>query len=214
MASPLRTNVYIDGFNLFYGAVKGTSNKWLDLSKLFELLLPPHLHVINRIRYFTALVHSRSHDPQQPQRQQTYLRALGTIPNLNIHYGEFYTHSKWLPLANPPPSGPRTIQVRVTEEKGSDVNLATMLIVDGVSDDYDAAAIVSNDSDLALAIDFIRNGLHRKVGLLNPHPKSRSRELFPLAHFYKPIRQSVLAASQFPGTLYDSQGPIIKPASW
>ena len=170
MASPLRTNVYIDGFNLYYGAVKGTSYKWLDPSKLCELLLPPHLHLINRIRYFTALVHSRSHDPQQPQRQQTYLRALRTIPNLIIHYGEFHTHNKWLPLANPPSSGPRTVQVSVTEEKGSDVNLATVLVVDGVADDYEVAVIVSNDSDLALAIDYVRNGLHRKVGLLNPHP--------------------------------------------
>ena len=214
MPQPLRTNVYVDGFNFYYGAVKNTPYKWLDLSELSRLLLPAHLHNINRIRYFTALVHSRPHDPQQPQRQQTYLRALSTIPNLTIHYGQFYTHNKWLPLSNPPSSGPRTVQVSVTEEKGSDVNLATMLIVDGVADDYEAAVIISNDSDLALAIKYVRNDLHRVVGLLNPHPKSRSRELFPLAHFYKPIRRSVVAASQFPATLHDSQGTFTKPTAW
>ena len=208
MPHPLKTNVYIDGFNFYYGSVKDTPYKWLDLAALLRNLLPSHLHTINKIRYFTAAVQPRSRDPQQPQRQQTFLRALGTIPNLTIHYGDFYTNTKRLPLAHPPSSGPRTVEVVVTEEKGSDVNLATFLIVDGILFDYDAAVVVSNDSDLALPLDFVRNGLKRVVGILNPHPQRRSRELFPLANFYKPIRTSVLAASQFPHTLQDAREPL------
>jgi hypothetical protein len=30
----LQTNVYIDGFNLYYGCLKGTPYKWLDLDAL------------------------------------------------------------------------------------------------------------------------------------------------------------------------------------
>ena len=37
---PPRTYVYIDGFNLYYGPVKGTSFKWLNVRQLCELLLP------------------------------------------------------------------------------------------------------------------------------------------------------------------------------
>jgi hypothetical protein len=83
----MRAYVYIDGFNLYYGAVKNTSYKWLDLSKLRHSLLPKN--DVWKIHYFTALVTARSKDPQQSQRQLTYLRALKTIPNLEITYGHF-----------------------------------------------------------------------------------------------------------------------------
>ena len=36
---PQRTAVYIDGYNLYYGRLRGTPFKWLDLIKLFEALL-------------------------------------------------------------------------------------------------------------------------------------------------------------------------------
>jgi hypothetical protein len=45
------TNVYVDGFNLYYGCLKGTPYKWLDLGALCQVLLPPNK--IQRIRYFT-----------------------------------------------------------------------------------------------------------------------------------------------------------------
>ena len=57
----MRTNVYIDGFNLYYGCLKGTPYRWLDLRKHCELLLPKHQ--IQRIRYFTAMVTARPQDP-------------------------------------------------------------------------------------------------------------------------------------------------------
>lgn len=83
-----RTNVYIDGFNLFYGALKGTRYKWLDLEALCRHLLPKDS--INRIRYFTARVSARPDDLQLPVRQDTYFRALATLPAVSVHLGEFY----------------------------------------------------------------------------------------------------------------------------
>ncbi|HVH69249.1 MAG TPA: hypothetical protein VM716_15380 [Gemmatimonadales bacterium] len=38
----MKTYVYVDGFNLYYGAVKGTPFKWLDIRQLCQLLLPKH----------------------------------------------------------------------------------------------------------------------------------------------------------------------------
>ena len=61
---PVATIVYIDGFNFYYGAVKGTPYKWLDLEALCRRLLPKDQIV--KIRYFTARVASRPEDPQQP----------------------------------------------------------------------------------------------------------------------------------------------------
>ena len=146
----MKTNVYVDGFNLYYGCVKGTPYRWLDRAQLCRVLLP--LNRIHRIHYFTALVQPRSDDPQQPERQQTYLRALRTIPNLSIHYGHFRSHVTSLPLSQPPAEGPRVVEVVRTEEKGSDVNLATALLVDGFTHDFDEAVVVSNDSDLLAPI--------------------------------------------------------------
>ena len=78
----------MDGFNLYYGAVKGTPYKWLDISRMVQLLLPKNK--VLKIKYFTALVNSRPQDPDQPIRQQIFLRALRTIPNLEISWVTFY----------------------------------------------------------------------------------------------------------------------------
>lgn len=80
-------NVYVDGFNLFYGCLKGTSSKWLDLEALRTLLLPGY--DINRIRYFTARISGRPDKPHSPTRQDAYLRALASRPKVTIHYGKF-----------------------------------------------------------------------------------------------------------------------------
>jgi hypothetical protein len=94
---------------------------------------------IHRIRYFTALVSGRPNDVQQPQRQQAYLRALRTIPHLSIHLGHYLSHPVRMPLARRPSVGPQIVEVLRTEEKGSDVNLASYLLLDGFRGDCEAA---------------------------------------------------------------------------
>jgi len=74
---PPRTIIYIDGFNLYYGAVRGSAFKWLNLQRFFQLLRP-HDNIL-KVHYFTALVDG----PTKPN-QDAYLRALGTLPVLNI----------------------------------------------------------------------------------------------------------------------------------
>jgi hypothetical protein len=68
------TNVYVDGFNLYYGSLRGTSYKWLDLGSLCNKLLPDNQ--IHRIRYFTARVKAWPDNPGAPDRQQAYLAGL------------------------------------------------------------------------------------------------------------------------------------------
>lgn len=208
----MRTNVYVDGFNLYYRAIKGTPYKWLDLSQLCRRVLSGR-HEIHRIRYFTARIQSRPTDPRQLQRQLIYLRALQTIPNLSIHYGTFLSNTKRMPFANPIPGGPRFVEVISTEEKGSDVNLATMLLCDGFRGDYELAAVISNDSDLALPIKVVRDDLGKPVAVLYPS-KAPTAELLRVASFVRPIRQGALAASQFPPLLTDTHGIIHRPPEW
>ncbi|HIE37805.1 MAG TPA: NYN domain-containing protein [Anaerolineae bacterium] len=204
----MKANIYVDGFNLYYGAVKGTPYRWLNIAAMCRLLLPRDQ--INQIKYFTALVSPRPGDPGQPARQRTYLRALRTIPNLTIILGRFLTHDVMMPLA-PPAKG--YVKVTKTEEKGSDVNLATHLLVDGYQGDYEIAIVVSNVSDLLAPIQVVTGQLKKPVGLLNPQ-KHPSRALLPHVLFIKQIRPGVLAKSQFPVTLTDARGSFSKPASW
>jgi hypothetical protein len=64
----MKTYIYIDGFNFYYGAVRNTPYKWLDFKALFSNLLQPQ-HNIACIKYFTANVSGKI-DPTQPIRQQ------------------------------------------------------------------------------------------------------------------------------------------------
>lgn len=210
--TPIRSVVYVDGFNLYYGSVKHTPNKWLNISKLVQFLLPNNQ--IIQIKYFTALVKSRPQDPDQPLRQQIYLRALRTIPNLEIVLGHFLSHEVSMPLADCPPGKQRYVNVIKSEEKGSDVNIATHMLRDGFLNVFEAAIIVSNDSDLVEAIKIVKNELGKTVIILNPFPNSPSHELRKVASFVKPIRQGVLAASQFPNSLSDQNGIFNKPSGW
>jgi uncharacterized LabA/DUF88 family protein len=207
----MATTVYIDGFNLYYGALRGTPYKWLDLEALCRRLLPKD--VINGIRYFTARITARPDDPQQAQRQEIYLRALKTFPLITLHFGHFLTHPVRLPLAQPHPRGPRTAQVLRTEEKGSDVNLASHLLLDGFQRNCDTAVVMSNDSDLRVPIRIAEQVLSLRVGIVNPQPAaSRSRAL--KATFFKQLRESTVAECQLPEVIIDAQGEIGKPDRW
>jgi hypothetical protein len=207
----LITNIYVDGFNLYYGALRNTSYRWLNPEALCQLLLPKN--TIGRIKYFTALVSARTNDPDQPVRQQLFLRALGTIPRVSIHLGHSLTHEVMMPVVVPPGLPQKYVRVIKTEEKGSDVNLATHLVHDAHMGRFDIAVVISNDSDLLEPIKIVRYELHKRVGILNPHPIP-SRALLPHIDFIKQIRTGVLKASQFPATLTDAHGTFKKPATW
>ena len=207
----MKTYIYVDGFNLYYGSIKDTPYKWLDINKLCQLLLPKH--EITWIKYFTARVTGRPPDLDQPNRQQTFLRALRTLPNLEIIYGHFLTKQMYMPLATPEPGGPKYAKVLKTEEKGSDVNLATHLVRDAFRGEFDTAVLVTNDSDLLEPVKIVRHELGHVVGILNPH-KRASRVLAKEASFSKQIRRGVLKKSQFSAQLRDAHGVITKPSAW
>ena len=203
----LKTNVYIDGFNLYYGCVRHTPYKWLDLAAFCARLLPKNQ--INRIRYFTALVTPRANDPQQRMRQEIYLRAIRTIPNLSLDLGHFLASK--VRMMRSDYSG--KVEVLKSEEKGSDVNLASRLLIDCYNSKCDIAVIISNDSDLVFPIEHVKRFLGKTVGIVNPHQRP-SRELLAIANFYKPIRQSILGSCQFPDNMTDALGAFHKPSMW
>lgn len=208
---PHRTIVYIDGFNFYYGAIKGTQYKWLDPVKLFQSVLGSQNKLV-KIKYFTARVQPTLNDPDVNIRQDTYLRALQAhCPIVELYYGHFLRHKISMENANPPPS---SVQVWKNEEKGSDVNLALHVLNDAWLDSYDCAVIVSNDSDLADSLRLVKEQHKKVIGLVTPGAPIRktSRQLEKYADFVKPIRTWALKTSQLPSPVPGAN--IHKPASW
>jgi len=207
----LKTFIYVDAFNLYYGAVKGTPYKWLDLDALFRHIFP-HNQIL-RIKYFTAQVQPRKDDPGQPQRQAIYLRALETVPFLEIIYGHNLKHEVWMPLADPVPGQKRFACVIKTEEKGSDVNIASHLLMEAFDGAFECAIVVSGDSDLSTPIKMVLDRFQKPVGVLNPQKKA-CQSLQLTARFYKHILESSLRTCQFPAEMLDSEGAFHKPPAW
>jgi len=201
----------VDGFNLYYGSLKRTPHKWLNLDQLFGRLFPGF--DIERIKYFTARVKQQSSDPSQPVRQQMYLRALKTVPKIQIVFGHFLSHVVRMPMADCGPGGQEFVRVIKAEEKGSDVNLAVHLLHDAHMGQLDAAVVVSNDSDLREAVRIVTTELNVPVFVVYPGRRS-SRALVEFATGVRAIRRGLLATSQFPPRLRDRAGEFGKPASW
>jgi uncharacterized LabA/DUF88 family protein len=208
----LRANVYVDGFNLYYRALKQNRCNWLNLSALASLYLPQY--DVRQIKYFTAIVNPNPWDPDQQVRQLTYLRALGTLPNVHVYRGSFLTVPKKAPCAQNWARGVyKLLEIIKTEEKGSDVNLATHLLCDAFRDNFDVAAVISNDTDLEEPIRVVKEELGKGVILLHPS-KYASGKLGMYATTVRRIRLGALHASLFPDELTDSVGTFRKPASW
>ena len=190
----MRTFLYVDGFNLYYGALKGTPWKWLDLPVLFAKVLQPH-HDILTVKYFTARVSSTPTDPSKPQRQDVYLRALQHYrPEVEVYFGHFLSHRVRMPLARRV-GNQRTAEVIKIEEKGSDVNLAVHLLNDCWLNAYDCAVVVSNDSDLAQAMRLVRGRHPKLIGLMIPGSGRSSVQLRANSDFTRRIRESALRSS-------------------
>jgi uncharacterized LabA/DUF88 family protein len=216
----MKTVVYVDGFNLYYRALRNSTHKWLDLNALCGAVLPPECK-INTINYYSAHV-SGQRDPSSPRDQNTYLNALKTLPNLHIHFGNFQVTNKWMYLVQPVEFRPASVvnaipnpdyaYVIKTEEKGSDVNLGVHLVRDAFTGAFDHAAIITNDTDLKEPIRIVTYEAKFPVTLLTPvdHPAEGLKKLATHLRHLRPY----LGACQFPNPVIGPKGPITKPAGW
>ena len=207
-----RAIAYIDGFNFYYGAVKGEpALKWLDFHAMCEALLPGY--DLAAVRYYTARVTDRADDPGQSQRQDVYLSALATRPKIEIIYGQFKQRHRRAPLAKRRRGKLRFADVVVTEEKGSDVNLATDLLWDALASAMDTALVISNDLDLQRPIDrAVSRGL--TVLTVNPHRHQGQRPSL-VGSESRNLRRWHLQRHQLPEPVVADDGTEYRrPAKW
>jgi uncharacterized LabA/DUF88 family protein len=179
--------------------------RWLDIRSLVESVLPQAWlnqgAALEKVVYCTARV-SGARNPSSAADQNVYNRALKAHGSVDlIEFGNFVSRAKFAPLVRPEPNTYRPTMVRpdwplmlknattgenlpeVTfmvsylhnEEKGSDVTVATHLMVDVLQGDVDAAVVVSNDSDLKLPVREARKRI--PVGVVNPSPSQMAGDL-------------------------------------
>ncbi len=205
-----RSIVYVDGFNFYYGAVRGTAHRWLNLEGCFTRLRPDDQ--LLRIQYFTALV-----DGRHRADQQTYLRALATTPLVNVILGKFKSKQISCRVRGCTFNGPRMFQT--AEEKRTDVNIALQLLDDALHDRADRLVVVSGDSDLVPAIELVKaRSPHIQISVYVPsrHPiRGAATGIRNAADKNRTIPMALLKVSQFPAEIPDGRGGVIrKPPHW
>lgn len=235
------TYVYIDGLNFYYGAVKGTDQKWVDIAAFSRHLVPADR--IDKVRYFTAMVKRRWPEDRAHERQNAYLRALRCDPLIEVTMGHFRVDERWRPLADTDRSmadllrpelqpkwlvdlifrrskARRTLpatqaRVQIAEEKGSDVNLASYLLHDVFTGACTKAIVVTNDADLETPIR-LAAATGVPVGIVNPQRGPINARLRPpTSTFEIPFRREDLVGLQLPRIVRTSRGrEIHKPRSW
>ena len=146
-----KTIAYIDGYNLYYGLLKGTKFKWLDMVALVKGMLRAD-HELVKVRYFTAPVRTYPHDAPAIERQNAYLQALSACPLIEITLGFYSKNPTLLPAyearcktCDVPTNG--LLRVVKLEEKRSDVNIATSMLMDAFNGRAESFVLVSGDTD-------------------------------------------------------------------
>lgn len=218
----MKTIVYVDGYNLYYGLLRRSAFKWLDLYCLFqEHALGQNAEVLE-VRYYTAPVLGRmSDDPESSRRQRTYLQALRKMPpnKVTIIEGKIMAETPVLRLVNPLPECPGLTHVKVHDftEKKTDVNLAADLITGAWTGAYEQAVICSNDTDLEGALRVVKE--HRpaiRLGLVAPIPSDDSRkiaaDLKSHADWSKVLSKVHLERSQLPDKIPGTA--LRRPPAW
>ena len=189
-------NLYYGGRDRFGPGTPGW--KWLDLRKLAEQLIVRRRDwvgwgaVLERVVYCTAFIDGNINEKGR-RRQGAYVAALrrnGSFDLLEkgrfvarVRQGLLATHGKkgrpvvttsaWPVMVRDQKDRPvRNARFMVSylnlEEKGSDVNVASHLLVDLFEERVNAVIVISNDSDLRLPIRVARQKV--PVGVVNPGP--------------------------------------------
>lgn len=212
-----RAIVYVDGLNLCRQKIAFHPDlKWLNLLALAQNMLPTH--EIKLIRYFTARVKPAASSEQSPIRQTIYLRALKTLGDkLTIHEGLMRVDTRnypVVPIRVDEHGALITCKVRKIEEKGSDVALASHMILDASRQLADVYVLISSDSDFAPTLRILTEDLGVATGLFSPIDKPSTSLLAEKPLFTKVIRRGYLENSQFDVVLQDSVGKFHRPAEW
>ena len=203
-----RVAFYIDGFNLYYGLIEKGWRRylWLDLRRLGENLLRRNQALV-AVRYFTSRVYPEPHDLAKRVRQNTYLEALETLPDLHIHYGYFAPRTRLCSACRD--------ERETYEEKMTDVNISVKLLGDAQDDVFDTAIIVSGDGDMEGLVQAVRERHQDKRVVVAFPPRRNSAALRSVATACFTIGRRKIADSQLAEQITTPTGFVLsRPPTW
>lgn len=214
----MKTNVYIDAGNLYYGLLRDNpSVKWLDPFALARALIKSD-HAITSVKFYTARVRTFPYDAEAVERQRIYLRAISEIKGLKIVEGYYNRNKVWMPAVstecrNCKETTDGKVRIVKLEEKRTDVNIATDMLYDVFTDNIDAVALISGDSDFIAPLDLIRRE-GKQVLVFDPH--ERFSDICYHASYYAHIPRDLPAKCQLPEIIpIGTHGRTIhRPAAW
>ena len=200
-----RVLAYVDGFNLHFGIkAKGWRRyAWLDLGVLADQLRKPEQTIV-AVKYFTALL---SGPGAKRTRQKLFLEANEVQGRCSVHLGQFQNSSRRCPRCGLEDDKP--------SEKMTDVRIATELLADAFEDRFDAALLITGDSDLAPVVEKLRDIFPQKRIIMAFPPARFSQRLSTLAHGFVVIGRAKLAACQLPDEVTKADGVVLcRPQEW
>lgn len=225
----MRTTIYVDGFNLYFGCLKRSDDKWLDLRALLfdAIVIPQHPHAtLTQIKFFTADIKtkfaSRGNVARNAQQRYHQALALQLGDQLEIVNGYYSPRkSRSLVYRNPPNKDER-VETWQLEEKQTDVNIAISGYRDAAKALADQVVFVSNDSDLEPALQAIHEdfGDRLTIGLIIPIRDSVAVKpgaaLARWAHWTRHyIRDDEFTACHLPRVFQRTgKKPVLKPDYW
>lgn len=225
----MNTIIYIDGYNLYYGCLKHSNDKWLDLYKLFyERILRGQSSSSKLIsmKFFSADIKAKvaTNGQAAQQAQQAYHRALELLyPDLiRIIKGYYALEKARLPIYRQPPDKSARVDVWKLEEKQTDVNIALEAYRDAAKGLAEQLVFISNDTDLAPALAAIREDFAEAItiGVVLPIRKTikgrpGNEQLSKHADWTRRhITDAELASSSLPEKIPTKKKPITKPEYW
>ena len=199
-----RTIIYIDGFNLYFGMVEGGFShcKWLNVKQMIETSLSSN-QLLTSVKYFTSRV---TNDPPKQKRQATYIEALETT-GIKIVYGLYKTRE--IECNNCGHSW------QISNEKMTDVNIATHILTDAFNDLYDTAILISGDSDLVPPIKAVHENFNNKTVSVFFPPARHNNSVAIAAKGSMILGRKKLTENQFPDEITKADGFILKkPKEW
>ena len=200
-----RVIAYVDGYNLYYGLRdKGWRRfYWLNIQAVVRHLLKPDQTLVTT-KYFTTII--RRPDDRR-KRQAIFLEALQTLDDVQIYYGHF--------LADTMICRNCGYTYGTFHEKMTDVNISVELMSDAYQDRFDAALLVSADSDLVGPVKAVRRLFsHKRVVVAFP-PDRSSKALKQAANAQIYVGRDALAESLFPDQVVKPDGFVLRrPAEW
>ena len=228
----MRTLVYIDGLNLYYGCLKPNPHcRWLNVEKLAIRLCreaKPESDIIG-IKYFNApIITGLAKRGQVTMRAlSNYLRALEYhCSNVTVIMGKHQKNIRDCYLNEKPINFDVTYNVVTPEEKQTDVNVAIHMLADATDNACDQQVLISNDSDYAPVLEMLKYR-HPEIvqGVIPPllplkkgFPRTRepSKDVLAFADWNRyPIDVSILEDCQLPPSIPGKRNKtIFIPKHW